>query len=40
VAWWNNKTWFAQPSGLAAAADRLWLADSETSALRWVARWS
>ncbi|MET7450544.1 NHL domain-containing thioredoxin family protein [Streptomyces sp. NPDC005574] len=27
---------FAQPSGLAATADRLWLADSETSALRWV----
>ncbi|MFE2041514.1 NHL domain-containing thioredoxin family protein [Streptomyces sp. NPDC059477] len=29
--------WFAQPSGLAATPDRLWLADSETSALRWVA---
>ncbi|MDR6980656.1 thiol-disulfide isomerase/thioredoxin [Streptomyces sp. 3330] len=31
---------FAQPSGLAAARDgeRLWLADSETSALRWVDR--
>ncbi|MFF5495974.1 NHL domain-containing thioredoxin family protein [Streptomyces aquilus] len=29
--------WFAQPSGLAATAERLWLADSETSALRWVA---
>ncbi|MFJ6573906.1 NHL domain-containing thioredoxin family protein [Streptomyces sp. NPDC091292] len=28
--------WFAQPSGLAATADRLWVADSETSALRWV----
>ncbi|WOX11053.1 NHL domain-containing thioredoxin family protein [Streptomyces sp. N50] len=28
--------WFAQPSGLAATPDRLWLADSETSALRWV----
>ncbi|WP_019135504.1 NHL domain-containing thioredoxin family protein [Cellulomonas massiliensis] len=29
--------WFAQPSGLAAAPDgRVWLADSETSALRWV----
>ncbi|MFD0316207.1 NHL domain-containing thioredoxin family protein [Streptomyces flavalbus] len=27
---------FAQPSGLAATPDRLWLADSETSALRWV----
>ncbi|MFJ2815042.1 NHL domain-containing thioredoxin family protein [Streptomyces sp. NPDC087294] len=32
--------WFAQPSGLAVAADgeRLWIADSETSALRWVDR--
>ncbi|MFF9362984.1 NHL domain-containing thioredoxin family protein [Streptomyces griseoluteus] len=30
------EAWFAQPSGLAAAGDRLWLADSETSALRWV----
>ncbi|MDV9169488.1 NHL domain-containing thioredoxin family protein [Streptomyces sp. W16] len=30
------EAWFAQPSGLAAAADRLWVADSETSALRWV----
>lgn len=30
------EAWFAQPSGLAAIADRLWLADSETSALRWV----
>jgi thiol-disulfide isomerase/thioredoxin len=28
--------WMAQPSGLAAAGDRLWIADSETSALRWV----
>nr|WP_225224497.1 NHL domain-containing thioredoxin family protein [Cellulomonas sp. JH27-2] len=29
--------WFAQPSGLAVAADgRVWLADSETSALRWL----
>jgi thiol-disulfide isomerase/thioredoxin len=26
--------WFAQTSGLAAAGDRLWLADSETSSLR------
>jgi hypothetical protein len=26
----------AQPSGLSAAGDRLWIADSETSALRWV----
>ncbi|MFF6781075.1 thioredoxin-like domain-containing protein [Streptomyces sp. NPDC012510] len=30
------EAWFAQPSGLAATADRLWLADSETSALRWL----
>ncbi|CAM3324669.1 thioredoxin-like domain-containing protein [Nocardioides dubius] len=28
--------WFAQPSGLAVDGDRLWIADSETSALRWV----
>ncbi|WP_110240223.1 NHL domain-containing thioredoxin family protein [Nocardioides gilvus] len=28
--------WFAQPSGLAVDGERLWLADSETSALRWV----
>ncbi|MDM7854893.1 NHL domain-containing thioredoxin family protein [Cellulomonas alba] len=29
--------WFAQPSGLAVGPDgRIWLADSETSALRWV----
>ncbi|MBM9505858.1 NHL domain-containing thioredoxin family protein [Actinacidiphila acididurans] len=30
--------WFAQPSGLAAAGPRLWIADSETSALRWAER--
>ncbi|GAB2571595.1 redoxin domain-containing protein [Streptomyces capparidis] len=30
------EAWFAQPSGLAATGDRLWVADSETSALRWV----
>ncbi|KNB49189.1 NHL domain-containing thioredoxin family protein [Streptomyces caatingaensis] len=30
--------WFAQPSGLAADGDRLWVADSETSALRYVER--
>lgn len=30
--------WFAQPSGLAAAGERMWVADSETSALRWVER--
>jgi len=28
--------WFAQPSGLAADGDRLWVADAETSALRWI----
>jgi thiol-disulfide isomerase/thioredoxin len=28
--------WFAQPSGLAADGDRLWLVDAETSALRYV----
>ncbi|SNX62562.1 thiol-disulfide isomerase/thioredoxin [Streptomyces sp. TLI_55] len=32
-----EEAWFAQPSGLAATPDKLWLADSETSALRWVA---
>jgi hypothetical protein len=26
----------AQPSGLSADGDRLWIADSETSALRWI----
>lgn len=30
------EAWFAQPSGLAADGDRLWIADAETSALRWV----
>jgi hypothetical protein len=29
--------WMAQPSGLSATEDRLWIADSETSALRWIA---
>jgi thiol-disulfide isomerase/thioredoxin len=29
--------WMAQPSGLSAAGDRLWIVDSETSALRWIA---
>ncbi|WP_344329283.1 NHL domain-containing thioredoxin family protein [Streptomyces macrosporus] len=33
-----DRAWFAQPSGLAAAGDRLWVADSETSALRWIER--
>ncbi|MFF0724957.1 NHL domain-containing thioredoxin family protein [Streptomyces sp. NPDC004134] len=31
-----EEAWFAQPSGLAAADGRLWIADSETSALRWL----
>lgn len=30
------EAWFAQTSGLAADGERLWLADSETSSLRWV----
>ncbi len=34
-----TEAWLAQPSGLATDPDgtRLWIADSETSALRWVA---
>ena len=32
------EAWFAQPSGLAATPERLWVADSETSALRHVSR--
>ena len=31
-----DEAWFAQPSGLAADGDRLWVADAETSALRVV----
>ncbi len=31
-----EQAWFAQTSGLAATGDRLWLADSEISALRWI----
>lgn len=33
-----HEAWFAQPSGLAVSTDgeRLWVADSETSAVRWV----
>ncbi|PFG93077.1 thiol-disulfide isomerase/thioredoxin [Saccharopolyspora erythraea NRRL 2338] len=31
-----DEAFFAQTSGLADGGDRLWLADSETSALRWV----
>lgn len=30
-----RQAYLAQPSGLAAGADRLWFADAETSALRW-----
>ena len=30
------EAWFAQPSGLAADGDRLWIADAEVSALRWL----
>jgi thiol-disulfide isomerase/thioredoxin len=30
------EAWFAQPSGLAAGRDRLWIADSETSSVRYV----
>ncbi|MDG4858110.1 thioredoxin-like domain-containing protein [Streptomyces sp. T-3] len=35
-----GEAWFAQPSGLEVSADgeRLWIADSETSALRWIDR--
>ncbi|WP_211124595.1 NHL domain-containing thioredoxin family protein [Streptomyces yatensis] len=33
-----EEAWFAQPSGLAATEDRLWIADSETSAVRYVER--
>ncbi|HEY9474336.1 MAG TPA: hypothetical protein VIS06_10855, partial [Mycobacteriales bacterium] len=32
-----DQAWFAQPSGLAADGDRLWVADAETSALRYLA---
>lgn len=31
-----DQVWMAQPSGLAADGDRLWIADAETSALRWI----
>ena len=31
-----DEAWFAQTSGLAADGDRLWIADSETSSLRYV----
>lgn len=31
-----EQAWFAQTSGLAVDGDRLWLADSEISAVRWI----
>ena len=31
-----EEAWFAQPSALVSDADRLWLIDAETSALRWL----
>ncbi|WBQ05749.1 NHL domain-containing thioredoxin family protein [Kribbella sp. CA-293567] len=31
-----EQAWFAQTSGLAADGEKLWLADSEISALRWI----
>ena len=31
-----DAAWFAQPSGLAVDEDRLWVADAEVSALRWI----
>ncbi len=31
-----DDAWFAQPSGLAVGDDRLWIADSESSALRYI----
>ncbi len=31
-----DQAWLAQPSGLSVAGDRLWLADAESSALRYV----
>ncbi|HZD96696.1 MAG TPA: NHL domain-containing thioredoxin family protein [Micromonosporaceae bacterium] len=30
------EVWMAQPSGLSAAGGRLWIADSESSAIRWI----
>jgi thiol-disulfide isomerase/thioredoxin len=32
-----EQAWFAQPSGLSAGDGRLWVVDSESSALRWIA---
>ncbi len=31
-----DEAWLAQPSGLAPDDDRLWIADAEVSALRWI----
>jgi hypothetical protein len=31
-----DQAWLAQPSGLAVDGDRVWFADAETSALRWL----
>ncbi len=31
-----GEAWLAQPSGLAADGDRLWIADAEVSAVRWL----
>jgi thiol-disulfide isomerase/thioredoxin len=31
-----HEAWFAQPSGLSVDGDRLWIADSESSAVRWI----
>ncbi|MEU0986133.1 NHL domain-containing thioredoxin family protein [Streptomyces sp. NPDC005953] len=31
-----TEAWFAQPSGLAATDERLWIADSESSSLRYI----
>jgi thiol-disulfide isomerase/thioredoxin len=31
-----DQVWMAQPSGLSATSDRLWIADAETSAIRFV----
>ncbi len=31
-----TEVWMAQPSGLSAVGDKLWVADSESSSVRWV----
>ncbi|WP_328990019.1 NHL domain-containing thioredoxin family protein [Kribbella sp. NBC_01245] len=33
-----KQAWFAQTSGFAATAERLWFVDSETSSLRWISQ--